>query len=306
MGKTKKKHSTQHHSKRGSLGKFEAIVFPIVIVILVAYFIISKANGDDTIGENYLIFSIVVCMVLMVVSIPGSSSSRVRTKKKVPKGKKKPSAKRKRTASKKIPPSAAASVIEEVEEEEVAPKERKIISYPSAASGGKYGDAYVPISQDMILKVRSLLAVSCKNCKELDSCWEKYQDQMTYDEFLERTECPEKMDPEILSAAPPVQVTEEESVSVTEEEPVVEEEWGAVEEVVPETEFGLGGDEASEEGYPTEEGVDSYDEEDESGWDEPPEEMDGEVAPEGEESYHEEEGEESYPEEEEDGEMAWD
>jgi hypothetical protein len=215
MGKSKKKQSSETHST-GSFRKYEAIIFPLIIIALIGYFIVTKANGDDTIDENYLVGSIVFFMALMFISIPksspgGSTRKRAPPKRKTAPGKKGPGAK-------KAPPKGRSSIIEEIEEESVT-KERKIISYPGAASGGKYGDAYIPISQEMILKVRSLLAVSCRNCKDLDTCWEKYKDEMDYDSFLESTECHEKMDPAVISAAPPVQITEEGPG----EEPVVEE-----------------------------------------------------------------------------------
>ena len=239
MGTSRKKQNTQHHSNRSSLGKAEAILFPIIIVILLAYFIIAKSNGDETIDENYLIASIAVCIVLMVVSMPGMASGGGKGHRKAPRPRK-ASPSGKKAPKKKAPPKPGkGAVIAEVDEDEIIKKERKIISYPSAASGGKYGDAYIPISPEMILKVRSLLAVSCKNCKDIDSCWEKYQGMMDYDKFLESTECYEKMDADVLSAAPPIQVTAdeavEETVVVAEEEPVVEEEWGSDDGFVDET-----------------------------------------------------------------------
>lgn len=277
MGKPRKKHSSDHQPK-GSIRRFEAIIFPIIIFILLGTFIVTKANGDDTIDENYLIASIAVCMALMVVSIPRGSPGGGR-KKKAPKSRKHPSGKKPRR-KKKAPPSVKASVVEEVEEE-VVHRERKIISYPGAASGGKYGDAYIPISQEMILKVRSLLAVSCRNCKDVDTCWEKYKDQMDYDTFLESTECHEKMDPDIISAAPPVKVVEDGPVEVpVEEEGVVEVEEVAVEEEVAAEEESVDTGETADfdgegewddsqyEGYGDEDGFDSGAEaggEDESG-----------------------------------------
>lgn len=226
MGKPRKKQARKHTSDphpKGSFRRLEAIIFPIIIILLIGYFIMSKASGDDTIDENYLIVSIVFFMALMVVSIPRSSPGHSR-KRAAPKKRPKPQHKGK--PGKKVPSSAKTNVIEEVEEIEDVQKERKIISYPGAASGGKYGDAYVAISQEMILKVRSLLAVSCKNCKDIDTCWEKHKDTMDYDTFLESTECHEKMDPAVISAAPPIQITEE----APEVEPVVAEEEIEVQE----------------------------------------------------------------------------
>ena len=288
MGKSKKKHSSDHQST-GSVRRFEAVIFSIIVASLLGYFIYSKANGDAAIDENYLIASIVVFMALMVVSIPRGSPSGPR-KRKAPKRGKKPSGPKKTQTKKKVPPSAKSSVVEEIAKEEIAPKERKIISYPGAASGGKYGDAYIPISQEMILKVRSLLAVSCRNCKDLDECWEKHKDDMDYDTFLDSTECHEKMDPDVISAAPPIQVTEEGPAEVeVEVEGDVEVE---PEEVVAEEEEVAVDEDSFDDG--------SWDdsEEDDSGFDESGEEGDF--------GSDYDEGEEGEAEEGEDDEMAWD
>ena len=285
MGKSKPKHS-RHNQPKGSFRRYEAILFPLIIVALIGYFIVTRANGDDTIDENYLIASIAFFMVLMVISIPRGPSMGSSRKRSQRQGKK-PSSGKGTKGKKKRPPGKRPTVVEEIEEESI-PKERKIISYPGAASGGKYGDAYIAISQEMILKVRSLLAVSCKNCKEVETCWEKYQGQMEYDTFLESTECHERMDPAIISAAPPIQITQE-GPEVTEV---------GVEAVV-ET-----GEVYGDEGVVAEDdrafADDTGEYEDEGGWDET---QDEESEGEGDESYDEDE--ESYQESEEDDDMAW-
>ena len=218
MGKPRKK-TTKNKSAdamaTSSLRKIEAIIFPIILGLLFVVFIISKASGEERIDENILIGSFVFFTALMVISIPRSSGREVRKRTPRPRGgtRSQPSKK-----GKPVLPSRKRSVVrEDIDEEELARKERKIISYPSTASGGKYGDAYVAISGDVILKVRSMLAVSCRNCRDLDSCWEKHKDSMDYETFLDRTECLERMDPDVISAAPPVKVTEE----ATEEETVI-------------------------------------------------------------------------------------
>lgn len=313
MGKSKPKHS-RHNQPKGSFRRYEAILFPLIIVALIGYFIVTRANGDDTVDENYLIASIAFFMVLMVISIPRGPSMGG-SRKRSPRQGKKPSSGKGTKGKKKRPPGKKPAVIEEIEEESI-PRERKIISYPGAASGGKYGDAYIAISQEMILKVRSLLAVSCKNCKEVETCWEKYQGQMEYDTFLESTECHERMDPAIISAAPPIQITQEgpevtevgvegvvETGEVYGDEGVVSEEDQAFADDTGDYDEEGSWDETQDDGSGDEgDWGDTQDEEseDEGGWGDTGDE---ESEDEGDESYDEDE--ERYQESEEDDDMAW-
>jgi len=69
---------------------------------------------------------------------------------------------------------------------------RRIISYPQEASGGKYGDCFIVVDRNTVLKVRTLLARSCRMCKNRDSCWEKYKDVMDYESFMNNFECLEE------------------------------------------------------------------------------------------------------------------
>jgi hypothetical protein len=118
---------------------------------------------------------------------------------------------------------------------------RRILSYPAIVSGGKYGDCFIVIDRNTVLKVRTLLARSCRMCKNRDSCWEKYRDVMDYETFMSNVECLE----------------EEMDVIAEEEEAVVEQ--IALEdetEIVIEDDYSL--DETFVEEFVDEEGTDEF------------------------------------------------
>ena len=243
MGKARKKHTTPKHSSRGSVARLSAIVIPINIILIIGYLVVVKAQGSSTfVDESVLYGTILILMVLMVIIIPtggGHEGGASRKHKKRHRAPPKSSAPGK-PKQKKKPVIVKAAVIEERTSELEKGKERKVISYPEAVSGGKYGDAYIPISSDMILKVRTLLARSCKMCKNRDICWEKYKDTMDYETFLESTECFEEMAEDALPA--PVGGV---SVEPVVEEPVVVEEGESFEEAAVERQ--MEGTEVSEE-----------------------------------------------------------
>ena len=242
MGKTRKKHTAPKHQSRGSLARFSAVVIPIIILLIIAYLVIVKAQGKSTfVDESVLYGSILILMVLMVVTIPAGSGGRHEAgaagKQRAHKSSHKMSTSHKNRTHKKPaptkkPPTVKAAIVEAAEEEPEKARERKIISYPEAVSGGKYGDAYIPIGSDMILKVRTILARSCKMCKNRDICWEKYKDVMDYQTFLESTECFEEMAQDALPS-PPAEVAVEETAVI--DEPAVEEEVAFEEPAVEET-----------------------------------------------------------------------
>ncbi len=78
-----------------------------------------------------------------------------------------------------------------IEEKTAEREEKKIYEYPPKVTGVIYADTYIPIEENVFLKVRSMLARSCKICYNREECWEKAREKMSEEEFLSNMECKE-------------------------------------------------------------------------------------------------------------------
>jgi predicted flap endonuclease-1-like 5' DNA nuclease len=62
-------------------------------------------------------------------------------------------------------------------------------AYPINLEGGVYGDAFVDIDDENVLKLRSMMAKPCALCEEREICWSEYKDKMRYNYFLGNVDC---------------------------------------------------------------------------------------------------------------------
>ncbi len=178
------------------------------------------------------------------------------------------------------PRSSAADIKKEIES-------RRMIYYPSVVSGGKYGDCFLVVDKNTVLTVRTLLARSCRMCKNRDACWEKYQDVMDYDTFMDNLECLEEGTDVIpddeekaavveeVTLADDTQIVEDYATDETFEEDYVEEDVEDNEEDYVEEEGEEEVDEEYDDVESDEEVSEIEDEEFEEGWEEGDESEEG-------------------------------
>ncbi|MEW5761492.1 MAG: hypothetical protein AB1779_12080 [Candidatus Thermoplasmatota archaeon] len=68
---------------------------------------------------------------------------------------------------------------------------KEVIEYPKKVKGGIYGNAYIPLKDGRLLKLRTLLLRACILCEEQDICWQSCKKFVDFNEFKENVDCRE-------------------------------------------------------------------------------------------------------------------